>query len=140
MSDVERVDGEHLDQHIGRLLMFHRGRWYELLAVGPVVDGAVPVTVPAPRFNLLQHPNPPGGTMTMTVFDDDDYPVRDSPTDPAERQQLIAQGHHLVRSANDVVPRVAHQPPGGWHGKGRAVDLPVPDSVWRIFGDPRDRR
>lgn len=101
LEPVEMVSGEHLRQHIGRLVAFHRGRWYELLDVGPAPDGEIVVTVPSPRFNVLQQPVPPGSTTTLTVFDDE-YPVIDAPTEPAAREKLIQNGHHLVRSADGL--------------------------------------
>ncbi len=113
MTDEGRATGtemtrtDELERHVGRLVAFARGRWYEVLAVGPVVADERSVTVPAPRHGVLQRPVPPGRIMEIKVFAADEFPVRDAPTDPAERAELTSRGHHLVRPPEKTNPEEA---------------------------------
>lgn len=97
----EQVEALDLGEHVGRLVALHRGRLYEILAVGPARGGipgdrVVPVTVPAARTTLLGHPIPVGHEQVMQVQEwEGPFPVVDAPADPRRRAGMILQGHRL---------------------------------------------
>lgn len=84
----DKVFGEDLHDHVGRLAALRRGVLYQILAVGPVVDGERAVTVP-------EAPGAPGH-VEIVVFDDEEFPVRDAPSSQAARTYLIRRGHCLA--------------------------------------------
>lgn len=104
----EEVDARDMGQHVGRLVAAYRGRWVEILGVEPVDEDAGTITVltAAPRFDVLQRPTEPGSTSKVELLLDMEYPVRDAPTDPAERAALLERGHQLVRPPEPPDPKL----------------------------------
>jgi hypothetical protein len=86
----ETVGAERLHEHTGRLVAMEQGRLYEILAVGPSVEGERAVTVPAEL----------GRTTQVSVLDEGEFSVRDAPTSPAARTYLISRGHRLEAPAS----------------------------------------
>lgn len=84
---TERAAGGNLEQHVGRLVEFYRGIEYRVLGAGPVTGprGAAEREV---QIQTITEGQPPGGgdtvpagtIRTISVMADDEFPVRDDPT------------------------------------------------------------